>query len=48
MNDRAFDLGHFIMGLVFIGIGTAFLLDRLDVWTPRLDVLGALVNRSRA
>jgi len=39
MNDRAFDVGHFIMGLVFIGIGVAFLLDRLDVWSPRLDVL---------
>ena len=39
MNERRFDVGQFVMGLIFIGIGTAFLLDRLDIWTPRFDVL---------
>ena len=39
MSERRFDVGHFVMGLVFIGIGVAFLLERLDLWTPRFDVL---------
>ena len=39
MNERRFETSSFLIGLVFIGIGVAFLLDRLDVWSPRLDVL---------
>ena len=39
MNERRFDISAFVAGLVFIGIGVAFLLDRLDVWDLQMDLL---------
>lgn len=38
IRDR-FDAGGVIAGLVFIALGVIFLLDRLDVWELRFDIV---------
>ena len=39
MNDR----GTAIAGILFIGLGIVFLLDRLDVWTVRTRFIWPIV-----
>ncbi len=39
MIRERFDAGGVIAGLVFIALGAVFLLDRLEVWDLRFDVI---------
>jgi hypothetical protein len=39
MIRERFDAGGVIAGLVFVALGIVFLLDRLDVWDLRFEVL---------
>lgn len=34
-----FDAGGIVAGLVFVALGVVFLLDRLEVWDLRFDVV---------
>lgn len=42
MTERGYDLGALIAGLLFIGIGLAFLLDRLGVWRVQATSVWAI------
>jgi len=39
MIRERLDTGGVIAGLIFIALGVAFLLDRLDVWDLRFEVI---------
>jgi hypothetical protein len=39
MIRERFDAGGVIAGLIFIILGAVFLLDRLDVWDLRFEVI---------
>jgi hypothetical protein len=45
MNGRHVDLTAAVAGVLFVALGVAFLLDRLDVWEvrPALVLAAALV-----
>jgi hypothetical protein len=39
MNGASFSASATIIGLLFVALGVVFLLDALDLWRARLDVL---------
>ena len=46
MIRERFNLSGVVMGLIFIALGAVFLLDRLEVWDLRFEVVwpGVLVG----